>query len=552
LILEGKTLFGMTSGGGLSSVGNIFSIDTDGSNYKDLYDFTNPSGIEPAGSLILNASGTKLFGMTESGGSNSKGTAFTIDTGGTNFKVLWNFGGASNNGASPVGALTLVGHQLYGMTVDGGINSDGNIFSIDTNGSNYKDRWNFDGGGDTNGSNPWGELLLSGRVFLGMTARGGVNTAGNIFRIDTDGTRYHDIWNFNPILNGGTPYGDVTLSGVVLYGMASVGGHYDDGVVFADTLISVKTTDTNISCNGSNDGHATVYITGGLSPFTYSWTGGSTLDKATGLSVGTYTVTVTDNNGMAATASVSISQPAALVITMASHTDVLCNGSATGNAIANAATGGTPAYTYLWTPSGGTTLTATGLSAGVYTITVTDSHGCTATASANITQPTAITTTVFMQQDDGSTDGEASVTPSGGTLPYTYLWAPGGQTTSLITGQHAPIHVCCTITDANNCSIDTCVSITSDLGINNINANSGQVTVYPNPNNGNFTMESSVAGGKSTAEIYNILGENVKSFELTGKTNQIDLTAQPEGIYLYRVMAEDGSLIGEGKLIIQK
>jgi hypothetical protein len=255
---------------------------------------------------------------------------------------------------------------------------------------------------------------------------------------------------------------------------------------------------------------------------------------------------------MVSTASVSISQPTALAITMASHVNELCNSANTGSATANAATGGTPAYTYSWSPSGGTSISANGLTAGTYTITVTDKNGCTATASTVITQPTAITATTYMLQDSTGSSGLAAVTPSGGVGPYTYSWNPGGESTDTIKNLHATRLYCCTITDANGCDTTYCIDVTSDLGINNLTSAAGHVSLYPNPNNGNFTFESSAVTGKSTAEIYNILGENVMSFILTGKTNQIDLTAQPEGIYLYRVIAENGALIGQGKLIIQK
>jgi len=556
VIIVRNKLFGMTSQGGLNSDGNIFSIDTNGGAYKDVYDFSVASGDDPQGSLIL--VGHKLYGMTKFGAVNGVGDIFSIDTDGTHYTDRWNFQGAlgNTNGAAPYGSLIVSGHTLFGMTSSGGKQTYGNVFSIDTDGARFKDLLDFTGfSSHDTGASPYGDVWLKGHVLFGMTSGGGVNNNGTIFRIDSDGTQYKDLWDFSSSLTGSgqVPNGNLTFSGSVIYGMTSLGGAYSFGVVFADTLIKVTTTDTNVTCNGSNNGHATAYVTGGISPFTYSWTGGSTLDKATGLSAGSYTVTVTDNDGFAATASVTITQPAALAITLASHTNDLCNGAATATATANTATGGTTPYAYSWSPNGGTNLVSNGLTAGNYTVTVTDKQGCTATVSVSITQPTAITATTYMVQDDGTSDGLAAVTPSGGTGPYTYNWYNhGGATTDTIKGLHAPRNYCCQITDANGCIDTVCVDVTSDVGINTINAGSGHVSVYPNPNNGNFTIESSTASGKSSAEIYNILGEKVKTIELAGKTNQIDLTAQPDGIYLYRVVTENGSLIGEGKLIIQK
>jgi len=553
LILSHNKLFGMTYGGGVNSVGNIFSIDTNGGGggvYKDLYDFSVANGDDPVGSLLL--IGSHLYGMTEFGGTNNDGVIFSIDTLGGHYTDRWNFGPlATTNGAYPEGSLILIGPELYGMSSTGGLSGQGNVFSVDTGGVNYKDRWDFAAGNDTNGANPYGDLMLHGKVLFGMTTGGGVNDLGNIFRIDTDGTRYHNLWSF-AAATGKTPLGNLTLSNVTLFGMTQFGGTGNDGVVFYDSLIKITTTDTNITCNGSNNGHGTVYVQGGMTPLTYSWTGGSTKDKATGLSAGSYTVTVTDNDGFTATASFGITQPPALTFTSVPTVfNVLCNGGV-GSETETTPIGGTTPYVYAWTPSGGTNLFAPNLTAGTYTITVTDKQGCTASTSASITQPTVLTATRFTIPDDGSGDGVAAVTASGGVQPYTYAWAPGGGTTDTIKNLIARKY-CCTITDNHNCSINVCDTVTSTAGIAGITSNSTKITIYPNPNNGQFTiLQSSIANAKSSVEIYNVLGEMIKNIGLTGTTNQIDLSAQPEGIYLYRVISENGNLIGQGKLIIQK
>jgi len=227
----------MTSDGGMNDWGNIFSIDTNGSGYKNLWNFNqanNSNGAEPEGDLIL--SGDKLYGMTTGGGINDWGNIFSIDTNGNGYKNLWNFNYAhDSNGGVPYGALTLLGGKLYGMTYIGGIYSDGNIFRIDTNGSRYKDLWDFHSANDSNGANPFGSLILSGGKLYGMTTRGGINDDGNIFRIDTNGNGYKDLWNFNQAhnSNGALPTADLTLSGGKFYGMTSSGGINDSGNIFS-------------------------------------------------------------------------------------------------------------------------------------------------------------------------------------------------------------------------------------------------------------------------------------------------------------------------------
>src|SRR5690606_16692934 len=124
------------------------------------------------------------------------------------------------------------------------------------------------------------------------------------------------------------------------------------------------------SCFGGGNGTATVTPAGGTPGYTYSWApSGGTAATATGLAAGTYTVTVMDVNNCTATHSFTITGPSsALTASAGSQSDVSCNGGSDGSATVSV-TGGTPAYTYSWLPSGGTAATASGLTAGVYTVT---------------------------------------------------------------------------------------------------------------------------------------------------------------------------------------
>jgi len=219
LILSAGVLYGMTAGNVNPNVGNVFLINTDGTGFKDLIDFKigGPAiyAEAPMGSLIL--SGSILYGMASLGGVNDEGTVFSIHTDGTGYTDILDFNGT--NGAHPQGSLILSGNVLYGMTENGGGNSDGNVFSVHTDGTGYADLLQFTG---TNGANPYGSLILVGNVLYGITTNGGINTDGNIFSIHTDGTGYQDLVDFNGA-NGASPMGSLTLSGNVLYGMASTG-----------------------------------------------------------------------------------------------------------------------------------------------------------------------------------------------------------------------------------------------------------------------------------------------------------------------------------------
>jgi uncharacterized repeat protein (TIGR03803 family) len=241
-------LYGMTPFGGAGGYGTIFSVFTDGTGYKDLYDFKGKFGEYPKGSLTRSPSDSLLFGMTEQGGTDSVGTIFSIKANGTGFKNVFNFNGV--NGQFPVGSLILSDNVLYGMTVAGGANFDGNIFSINTNGSNFKDLFDFN---YFNGELPNGSLTLSGNELYGMTSAGGADGLGCIFSVQTDGSGYQDLFDFNGT-DGENPEGSLILSGNELYGMTSAGGADSLGCIFSIQTNGgnfLKLLDFNIS-NGAN------------------------------------------------------------------------------------------------------------------------------------------------------------------------------------------------------------------------------------------------------------------------------------------------------------
>ena len=320
--------------------------------------------------------------------------------------------------------------------------------------------------------------------------------------------------------------------------------------------LAVSASETaNVNCYAGNNGSASSTVSSGTSPYTYSWSpSGGNLDTVVGLSAGTYTLHVKDNNGCTGSASITITQPAAVLTSTAYTTgNALCNGSSDGSAAASIS-GGTSPYTYSWT-GGSTNATASGLSAGTYTMTVTDNHGCTSTASAIIKQPAPLHVVKDSTVDSGACTGTAWVIASGGVAPYTYAWSDGS--TSYYIHYTCPSKLCCTVEDANGCTKEVCIHVISVLGVDNLNSDAGQITVYPNPNNGEFTIESTLAsGGSSTVEVYNVLGEKVYTTTLNsnkGQNTTVNISNQPGGIYLYRVISNiNGSLLGEGKIVLQK
>ena len=297
---------------------------------------------------------------------------------------------------------------------------------------------------------------------------------------------------------------------------------------------------------------------GGQPPYTYLWTprGGNSIFTTTDLTAGTYTITATDSNGCTATASETIAYPPKLTATSNLINGTICFGEGNTGSASVTPTGGTPPYTYDWYPGNGTNASQSGLSAATYTVTVTDSIGCTTTTAVTITEPTGMSIKIDSIDNTNffGCNGLASVTVlSGGTPPYTYMWSPGGQTTDTIKNQCAGYY-CCTVTQSNGCYQTVCVDIiNSTSGIENIGSGSDGITVYPNPSNGEFTIRSSEFNGQWSVGIYDVLGQRIYSQQATGNSNvSINLRDKSAGIYFYRILKDDGSLLGSGKVIIQK
>ncbi|NCX89947.1 MAG: hypothetical protein EBX02_12800 [Betaproteobacteria bacterium] len=167
-----------------------------------------------------------------------------------------------------------------------------------------------------------------------------------------------------------------------------------------------------------------------------------------GLTAGTHTYTITDGNNCTASASITLTEPAALVVST-SQTNVACNGGNNGSATASVS-GGTAPYTYSWSNSANTSAISS-LSAGTYSLTVTDVNGCSNNlASVTITEPTALALTTSSTPASCNPDGSASVSVTGGIGTYTYLWSNGATTASLANLAAGSYAV--TVTDGNGCS----------------------------------------------------------------------------------------------------
>ena len=229
--------------------------------------------------------------------------------------------------------------------------------------------------------------------------------------------------------------------------------------------LSVSVTETNLSCNGSGNGTATATVSGGTSTYQYKWnsTPQQTTATASTLPAATYTVTITDSHSCTVTASTTVSQPA-VISASGTVTEVACLNGKTGKIVVTAS-GGSGSYQYLWsTTPQQTTATASNLAAGSYTITVTDSHNCTGTASFSVTQPASgiSLTTGEVNATCGNSNGSASVTVSP-TGSYTYSWSGGGAAATDANVQAGSYTVTVTAT-TGGCTATASVQVNSTGG----------------------------------------------------------------------------------------
>ena len=210
-----------------------------------------------------------------------------------------------------------------------------------------------------------------------------------------------------------------------------------------DPLV-VSTAQTDLTCSGSCDGTASVTVTGGTGPYTFQWgpdnPPGQGTPDVTGLCVGLYDVLITDQNGCDTLVQLLISEPDPIVLD-GSQTNETCGAACDGTASVTV-NGGMPGYTFAWTPEPGQgqgTATAGGLCPGTWTVEVTDANNCTESLAFEIlpADPIQVALDLTDASCNGSCNGAAEATVSGGTPGYAYTWSPepgAGQGTALASG----------------------------------------------------------------------------------------------------------------------
>ena len=304
---------------------------------------------------------------------------------------------------------------------------------------------------------------------------------------------------------------------------------------------------SDVLCFGSLDGWAIAAAGGGDGFYSYLWIpAGGNSATASNLSAGLYTVIVTDSYGCTSSSSIVITEPLQLTAVIGSAENCLCFGDNSGNATVSAGGGNTP-YTYLWLPSGGNNAAASNLSAGVYTVTVADSHGCITASTVQIAEPPLLITAVSGFNDASCStcsDGSAAIDVNGGTGPYNYLWTPFGGNNATASNLLPGTYICC-VTDANGCSSCSSVLIGFPSSVNEASAENG-IFVFPNPAGNSFTVQSQIANG--TVMVYDITGKQVMNERIYAQLSSFDVQLSA-GIFFVKV--SDGKRTFTEKLVIE-
>ena len=286
-----------------------------------------------------------------------------------------------------------------------------------------------------------------------------------------------------------------------------------------------------VSCHNAADGSVNAFAQGSGSNFTYLWSTGSTASRISNLSAGTYTVTVTDDLGCSVVESVNLVAPAAIsfntaTLSTAQGYNVRCHGEATAF-VRSTASGGTGNFTYQWS-SGHNTDLASNLSAGAYSLTVTDDNGCIATNSVVMTEPAAVSVTAIVVSQPsapGAADAEVQAIASGGSFyKYTFEWSNGETAASVFDLRAGRYSV--KVKDIYNCAANASVIVvdpvafstgaTAQFGSNNTQLRPVMPQVVT-PNtagfNSNFTIKNIENFQDTELTIYNMMGQQLASYK---------------------------------------
>ena len=339
--------------------------------------------------------------------------------------------------------------------------------------------------------------------------------------------------NASAIASGGTSsYNYLWSSGSTTPSISNVAaGVYSLTVTDAHNCVTVSSANigstspfntsklsANINCFGNANGTASVTVSNGTLPYVYLWSNGGTTSSVSNLTAGNYFVTITDGSACQHVDSFTITAPTALN-TQVNPTNVLCNGNNSGSASASVI-GGTANYTLHWFDNTNGN-SVSNLSAGNYSVTVTDANNCTAVSNFTITEPSALSASSVSTNAlcFGAQNGTGTVTAAGGTSTYSYLWCNGVTTPSAANLSSGSCTV--TVTDVNGCSTSSSVNISEPSQIQVVTSSANSTN---SQSNGNASIDNITGGTSPYTYSWSNGGTTQTIFNITSGTYSVTIT----------------------------
>jgi PKD repeat protein len=309
--------------------------------------------------------------------------------------------------------------------------------------------------------------------------------------------------------------------------------------VGSSTGVTINISTTNPTCNNPADGSVFANVTTGVSPFSYQWNNASQAPSQSNLASGTYILTVTDADNCSATSSVTLTVNGA-VITPTIEDVTGCYNSNTGS-IALSVTNASQPVNFSWN-NGASSSSVSGLSAGRYTVTITENSGCTHIRTYDILAPDTLSINISVRDATNGNNGSATLNVSGGTPGYNYLWSNGitsNSANNLAAGNY-------TVTVVDNGGCQQTISFTVDFNNNIINVSEKDfISIFPNPAGNVLNVKIEFEKNQMVnAELYNNLGALLIIQNYTGvkaATIQMDLHNLPNSTYILKLYNNDWS-----------
>ncbi len=525
--------------------------------------------------------------QNETCGNASGEIAVTASGGDGNYSYSWNTGGmmstlqnvsagdytvivTDGNGCSAEKTIT-VGNTVNEIMISETIqqascgNASGEIAVTASGGDgNYSYSWN------TGGMMSVLQNLMAGDYIVIVTDGNGCSAEKTITVGNQDGPTAQIAQQSNPTCNGGSdgavdiavtggtsPYTFLWEDGTMTSNLANLtGGTYICTVTDVNMCSSsitamiiepaeisiVPLSLTDVTCNGGNDGAIVVDVIGGTGDYTFAWDNGADTKDLMGIEAGSYVLVVTDANGCTgSSATFNINESDALSAEYMTMTNVSCNGAADGS-VEVAASGGIMPYAYAWSNQE-TTAGISGLSVGMYDVTVTDANGCTLVLpETTISEPDVLELIVDDIQTAGDTDnGAISITVTGGVGSYTYTWSNGGMTediSNLAEGEYTV-----TVTDGNDCTLVEAIYVPMAISVEDLETVS-DFSLFPNPTSDIIRIQMELNNHTDVViNIYNTQGQLLKQKEFSSTTavnSELNVDSWPAGIYWMEIKLPEG------------